>query len=85
MDTVVVGGNAAHVVVHSGQHLTEQKNNKTKVPYGALTFYFGTGMGSLVTSTPAKILAVSEIPGRRSASSSGGCYYTPALALLNLF
>ena len=34
----------------------------------------GTNHGerSLVTSTPAKILAVSEMPGRRSASVSGG-------------
>ena len=35
---------------------------------------------TLVTSTPAKMAAVSEMPGRRSASSSGGrwfrCRYT---------
>jgi hypothetical protein len=31
-----------------------------------------TGIGSFVTSTPAKIEAVSEMPGRRSCSSSAG-------------
>lgn len=38
---------------------------------------------ALVTSTPAKMAAVSEIPGRRSASTSGGrwlrCRYTWSL------
>lgn len=31
-----------------------------------------TGIGSLVTSTPANIIAVSEIPGNLAASCSGG-------------
>jgi len=31
-----------------------------------------TGIGSLVTSTPAKMAAVSEIPGSLSFRTSGG-------------
>lgn len=31
-----------------------------------------TGIGCLVTSTPAKIEAVSEIPGNRSCNTSAG-------------